>query len=104
MSSWACSRAPGSFAAAAAPFEETLEAYARLLQQGKVKAIGASNLTAERLAHALAVSWQDGHPHYATLQPLYNLYDRGSFEEAAVARLELDADVLHTLDAASAPT
>ena len=38
------------------PFEETLEAYARLIRQGKVKAIGASNLTAERLAQALDAS------------------------------------------------
>ena len=40
----------------ATPLEETLEAYSRLVQQGKVKAIGASNLTAERLAQALNVS------------------------------------------------
>lgn len=64
------------------PFEETLEAYSRLLKQGKVKAIGASNLSAERLAQALAVSKERGYPRYATLQPLYNLYDRDSFEGA----------------------
>ena len=38
------------------PFEETLEAYARLIAAGKVRAIGASNLTAPRLAEALATS------------------------------------------------
>ncbi len=64
------------------PFEETLEAYSRLLKQGKVKAIGASNLTAERLGQALTTSRQRGLPHYATLQPQYNLYDRDSFEGA----------------------
>jgi aryl-alcohol dehydrogenase-like predicted oxidoreductase len=62
------------------PLEETLEAYARLLQQGKIKAIGASNLTAERLAHALEVSKAHRRPRYETLQPLYNLYDRAEFE------------------------
>ena len=62
------------------PFDETLEAYARLLNQGKVKAIGASNLTAERLAEALAVSAQHGLPRYETLQPHYNLIDRDTFE------------------------
>ncbi len=62
------------------PFEETLEAYSRLLQQGKIKAIGASNLTAARLTQALTASKQRGLPRYATLQPLYNLYDRDSFE------------------------
>ncbi len=61
-------------------FDETLEAYSRLIAQGKVKAIGASNLTAERLAQALAVSRQHGFPHYQTLQPHYNLYERASFE------------------------
>jgi aryl-alcohol dehydrogenase-like predicted oxidoreductase len=64
------------------PFEETLEAYSRLLKQGKVKAIGASNLTAERLGQALTISRQRGLPRYATLQPQYNLYDRDGFEGA----------------------
>ena len=64
----------------ATPFEETLEAYSRLIQQGKVKAIGASNLTAERLGQALEVSGKGSLPRYATLQPQYNLYDRASFE------------------------
>jgi aryl-alcohol dehydrogenase-like predicted oxidoreductase len=63
------------------PFEETLDAYARLIEQGKVRAIGASNLTAERLAQALAVSaTARGLPRYDTLQALYNLYDRAQFE------------------------
>jgi aryl-alcohol dehydrogenase-like predicted oxidoreductase len=62
------------------PFEETLEAYAQLMRQGKVKAIGASNLSAERLAQALAASREHNLPHYATLQPHYNLYERASFE------------------------
>jgi aryl-alcohol dehydrogenase-like predicted oxidoreductase len=64
------------------PLDETLEAHALLLRQGKVKAIGASNLTAERLAQALEVSKQHRYPRYETLQPLYNLYDRGGFEGA----------------------
>jgi aryl-alcohol dehydrogenase-like predicted oxidoreductase len=64
------------------PFEETLEAYSRLLKQGKVKAIGASNLTADRLGQALGASKERALPRYATLQPLYNLYDRDAFEGA----------------------
>ena len=40
------------------PLDETLEAYAQLIRQGKVKAIGASNITAERLAEALGISKQ----------------------------------------------
>jgi aryl-alcohol dehydrogenase-like predicted oxidoreductase len=62
------------------PFEEVLGAYAQLLQQGKVMAIGASNLSAARLAQALNVSKSHGLPRYATLQPHYNLYERASFE------------------------
>jgi len=64
------------------PLDETLEAYARLVEQGKVKAIGASNLNAARLAEALAVSGRTGFPRYETLQPHYNLYEHESFEGA----------------------
>jgi aryl-alcohol dehydrogenase-like predicted oxidoreductase len=62
------------------PFEETLEAYALLQRQGKVKTIGASNITADRLQAALGASARGGLPRYQTLQPLYNLYDRDAFE------------------------
>jgi aryl-alcohol dehydrogenase-like predicted oxidoreductase len=62
------------------PFAETLDAYARLIEQGKVKAIGASNLTGARLAEALDVSAREGLPRYDTLQPPYNLYERATFE------------------------
>jgi aryl-alcohol dehydrogenase-like predicted oxidoreductase len=62
------------------PLEETLEAYAQLVKQGKVRAIGASNYGAERLAKALEVSRRQGYPRYQSLQPLYNLYDRAEYE------------------------
>ncbi|HEX8011546.1 MAG TPA: aldo/keto reductase [Casimicrobiaceae bacterium] len=62
------------------PFEETLSAYDELLRQGKVRAIGASNLSAPRLAQALEASRAHGLPRYQTLQPQYNLYDRDTFE------------------------
>ena len=65
---------------AATPIEETLEAYALLLDQGKVRMIGASNYGAERLSEALAVSEQRKLPRYRSLQPLYNLYDRAEYE------------------------
>jgi len=60
--------------------EETLAAYDHLIRQGKVKAIGASNLTAPRLRQALDAARAHGLPRYATLQPHYNLYERASFE------------------------
>jgi aryl-alcohol dehydrogenase-like predicted oxidoreductase len=64
------------------PLEETLEAYAELIKQGKVRAIGASNYKAERLSQALQVSEQTGLPRYESLQPNYNLYDRADYERA----------------------
>jgi aryl-alcohol dehydrogenase-like predicted oxidoreductase len=63
------------------PFQETLAAYDQLIRQGKVRAIGASNLSAPRLSQALETSRVHGLPRYATLQPHYNLYDR-DFEGA----------------------
>ncbi|MEO8297606.1 MAG: aldo/keto reductase [Burkholderiales bacterium] len=65
---------------AATPLEETLGAFAELIAQGKVRAIGASNHSAARLAEALQVSQRQGLPRYECLQPLYNLYDRAPFE------------------------
>ena len=62
------------------PFEDTLSAYQRLIDEGKVRAIGASNLTAARLREALEVSARTGLPRYETLQPGYNLYDRRDYE------------------------
>jgi aryl-alcohol dehydrogenase-like predicted oxidoreductase len=62
------------------PLEETLEAYAQLIKQGKVRAIGASNYSAEQLRKAAEVSKQHRFPSYQSLQPLYNLYDRVDFE------------------------
>jgi aryl-alcohol dehydrogenase-like predicted oxidoreductase len=62
------------------PQEETLEAYGKLVKAGKVRAIGASNFTAERLAAALAISAKNGLPRYESLQPEYNLYERAGYE------------------------
>jgi aryl-alcohol dehydrogenase-like predicted oxidoreductase len=66
---------------ASVPLEETLEAYDQLIKQGKVRAVGASNYTAERLTEALKVSKQHGLPRYECLQPNYNLYDRAGYEK-----------------------
>lgn len=63
------------------PLEETMETFGQLIKQGKVRAIGASNYSAKRLAEALQVSEQNGYPRYQSLQPLYNLYDRGDYEK-----------------------
>ena len=65
---------------ASTPLEESLETYAELIRQGKVRAIGASNYKGARLAEALRVSEQHNLPRYETLQPHYNLYDREEYE------------------------
>ena len=59
------------------PLEETLGAFAKLMDQGKVGAIGASNYTAPRLKAALEASARNGLPRFESLQPLHNLLERG---------------------------
>jgi aryl-alcohol dehydrogenase-like predicted oxidoreductase len=58
------------------PQEETLTTYAQLIRSGKVRAIGASNFSADRLRQALEISEKHGLPRYESLQPEYNLYIR----------------------------
>ena len=62
------------------PLEETLGAFARLIEAGKVRTIGASNYGATRLAAALDVSRKLGLPRYEVLQPEYNLVARKGYE------------------------
>ena len=64
------------------PIEETLSAYAELIKAGKVREIGASNFSADRLAESLKISTEKGLPRYQSLQPLYSLVERGEFEGA----------------------
>jgi aryl-alcohol dehydrogenase-like predicted oxidoreductase len=61
--------------------EETMEAFAQLIEKGKVRAAGASNYGAERLERALEIGVKKGHPVYRTMQPMYNLYDRADYEK-----------------------
>ena len=62
------------------PIEETLSAYQDLIKAGKVREIGASNFTAERLAESLKISTEKGLPRYQSLQPQYSLVERAEFE------------------------
>jgi aryl-alcohol dehydrogenase-like predicted oxidoreductase len=66
----------------ATPLDETMAAFAELMREGKVRALGASNFTAPRLAEALAASARLGLPRYETLQPLFNLVERAPYEDA----------------------
>lgn len=62
------------------PQEETAEAFDRLVKAGKVRVIGSSNFTPDRLKSALAISQAKGLARYNSEQPLYNLYARAGFE------------------------
>ncbi|WP_032115380.1 aldo/keto reductase [Candidatus Arsenophonus nilaparvatae] len=63
------------------PYEETLNAYQKLLTTGKIRAIGASNLDARQLKTALDVANSQNLPRYQVLQPEYNIYDRAAFDD-----------------------
>ena len=62
------------------PIEETLSAYADLIAAGKIREIGASNFSAERLAESLKMGTEKGLPRYQSLQPHYSLVERQEFE------------------------
>jgi len=62
------------------PYEETLGAFAKLKQQGKIRAIGCSNLDATQLQASFDAAEKVGVPRYDVIQPEYNLYERASFE------------------------
>ncbi len=72
------------------PLEETLGAFSRLIEAGKVRAIGASNYQADRLRQALAVAKAQGLPRYEVVQPVYNLHDRRDFEESLVPVIQAE--------------
>lgn len=63
------------------PVEETLSAYQQLIKEGKVRYIGASNLSANRLEDSLKASEENGLPKYEVFQPEYNLLERETFEK-----------------------
>lgn len=67
------------------PIEETLTAFSRLIEAGKVRALGASNFGPDRLNAALETATQQNLPRYKVLQPEYNLYDRAEFEQGLAA-------------------
>ena len=76
------------------PVEEIIGALDELVKAGKVRAIGASNISAARLAESLAFSDREGLARYVALQPQYNLVSRDTYEgelEAVAAREGLAA-------------
>jgi aryl-alcohol dehydrogenase-like predicted oxidoreductase len=64
------------------PIAETLEAHERLIEQGKVRAIGGSNYDADGLMEAMEAGDGKIHGRYSVLQPHYNLLVRDQYEGA----------------------
>lgn len=62
------------------PVEETLKAYDKLIKDGKIRHIAASNISPERLRESLEASEKYNLPKYQALQPLYNLVERKGYE------------------------
>jgi aryl-alcohol dehydrogenase-like predicted oxidoreductase len=63
------------------PLLETMETFTDLIKEGKVRAIGASNYSGERLKEALQASSDHNLAAYQCLQPEYNLYARERYEK-----------------------
>jgi aryl-alcohol dehydrogenase-like predicted oxidoreductase len=62
------------------PVEDTLGAFSELIKAGKVRYIGASNLSGDRLEESFAASDRAGLSRYVALQPHYNLMERAGYE------------------------
>ena len=81
------------------PLEEQLEAFDALVRAGKVRAVAASNYSAERLAEALAISEREGFAPFVALQPYYNLLERAKSDggdlpyEGALQRLAVERGI-----------
>lgn len=64
------------------PVEEIVTALDQLVKDGKVRAVAASNISAERLQASLDFAASEGLTRYAALQPHYNLVSRDTYEGA----------------------
>jgi aryl-alcohol dehydrogenase-like predicted oxidoreductase len=62
------------------PIEETLAAFDTLVQAGKVRYLGASNLAADRIEHSIKLAEANDVARYVAVQPLYNLLERAEYE------------------------
>lgn len=62
------------------PLEETLRTLGDLVGAGTVRAIAASNYSADRLAEALRIADEMGLPRFCAVQPQYSLVVRDEFE------------------------
>ena len=72
------------------PVEETMTAFNNLINEGKVRCIGASNLSADRVRESNAFARKNNLASYISLQPLYNLFDREKFEKEYAAMVKAE--------------
>jgi aryl-alcohol dehydrogenase-like predicted oxidoreductase len=72
------------------PLEETLAAFDELVRSGKVRYVGGSNYSAERVAEALAIQEREGYARWVALQPHYSLVERSGFEDGGLRRIARD--------------
>lgn len=82
------------------PVEEIIGALDELVTAGKVRAIGASNISAERLQESLDFSDREGVARYVALQPNYSLVSRDTYQgplQDVASRAGLAAVPYHAL-------
>jgi aryl-alcohol dehydrogenase-like predicted oxidoreductase len=76
------------------PIEATLEALDRLVEEGKVRAIGCSNQSAYGLVKSLWMSDRNGSARYETIQNNYGLLNRRFEDELAQVCRQEDVSLL----------
>jgi aryl-alcohol dehydrogenase (NADP+) len=62
------------------PLEETVATLDEIVKLGKVRVVGASNYSPERLGEALDIAEKSGAARFEALQPPYSLVNRGAYE------------------------
>ncbi|GGN91867.1 NADP-dependent aryl-alcohol dehydrogenase [Actinoplanes lobatus] len=62
------------------PLEETAAAFDGLVKDGKIRAVGLSNYTGERIREWFRIARRDGLTLPVAVQPHYNLVRRGGYE------------------------
>lgn len=70
------------------PVSETMTAFNELVEEGKVRYIGTSNLSADRIKESNQFARDENMVEYVSIQPHYNLYERQRFEDEYLPLIE----------------
>lgn len=70
------------------PVSETMTAFNELVEEGKVRYIGTSNLSADRIKESNQFARDENMAEYVSIQPHYNLYERQRFEDEYLPLIE----------------